>query len=231
MPKPSNSGGRQRGRYPSQRGPRKNERIRAREVRLLGPNGEQIGIVSAKEALARAKKQQLDLVEISATARPPVCRIIDYGKYMYSISKKEKGAKAKSSASKIKEIKLRIRIEQHDYTTKLRRAEGFLYQGNKLKVSLMFRGRENEYKQLGFDLMKRAADDLEHIGSVDSKPYFAGRNIVMTLSPLPENKRELKLNTAKDMEKIEEEEPESEQEEALESELKLKLEQSLEDEQ
>ena len=205
MPKPANSGGRHRGRYSHPRGPRKNERIRAREVRLLDPDGHQIGIMSARDAYARAKKLQLDLVEISATAHPPVCKICDYGKYMYTISKKEKGAKTKTT-HKIKEIKLRIRIESHDYATKLRHAEEFLNQGNKLKISLLFRGRENEHKDLGFDLMKKAGDDLQHIGSIDSKPHFSGRSIIMTLSPLPENKRQLKLTTHKESEPPAEEE-------------------------
>ena len=196
MPRPFHSGGRYRGRPRPQRGPRCNERIYAREVRLLDPEGKQIGIVSTADALRQAKSQRLDLVEISANTRPPVCRILDYGKYMYALSKKNKN-KAKSSAHKVKEIKLRMNIEQHDYLTKLRRGEEFLNQGNKLKLSLLFRGRENEHRHLGFDLMKRAVKDLEHVGHPDSDPHMVGRCLTMTLSPLPEGKRNLKYNEGK----------------------------------
>lgn len=128
---------------------RKNERIRAREIRLIGHDGKQIGIVTRDEAIAAAKKMGLDLVEISGNARPPVCRILDFGKYMYEQSKRQKENKAKgTSSSKIKEVKFRVRTEEHDYMTKLRRGEEFLFKGNKLKLSLMFRGRENEHKEL-----------------------------------------------------------------------------------
>ena len=138
MPKPQAGG---RGRHRSGRGPqiRKNDRIRAREVRLLGPDGKQIGVVAREKALEAAKAAGLDLVEISASARPPVCRILDFGKYMYEQSKRQKENKAKAAiSSKIKEVKFRVRTDEHDYMTKLRRAEEFLYKGNKLKLSLMF---------------------------------------------------------------------------------------------
>ena len=169
---------------------RRNERIRAREVRLIGPEGSQIGVVSTQEALALAKRVGLDLVEISASARPPVCRILDFGKYKYEQSKKIKD-KAKAH-TKIKEVKFRVRIEQHDYMTKLRHAEEFLYKGNKVKLSLMFRGREMEHRELGFDVIKRAVGDLDHVGHSDTPPRMAGRNIILIMAPHPVNKRKLK---------------------------------------
>jgi len=173
---------------------RKNERIRAREVRLIGPDSKQIGVLPTNEALNLAKKHGLDLVEVSASARPPVCRILDFGKYKYELSKKSKDSKQQSA--KIKEVKLRVRIEQHDYMTKLRHAEDFLYKGHKLKISLIFRGRENEHKELGFEIVKKALNDLLHVGHKDSDPKLAGRNVLVTLSPLPANKRVLKYNEA-----------------------------------
>lgn len=151
---------------------RRNDRIRAREIRLIGPSGSQIGIVSRDEGLALAKQAGLDLVEISANARPPVCRILDFGKYMYELSKKQKDNK--SSTSRVKEVKFRVRIEQHDYMTKLRRAEAFLFKGSKLKLSLMFRGREMEHRELGFDVIKRAIEDLVHVGVADAPLVWPG---------------------------------------------------------
>ena len=187
------SGGRFKGRRPGfKQRMRINERIRVREVRLIGPDSQQIGIVPTYEALRMAKQYGLDLVEISASARPPVCRILDYGKYKYELSKK--GKDNKPVGSKIKEVKLRVRIEQHDFMVKLRRAEHFLDKGYKVKLTLSFRGRENEHKNLGFDVIKRTVDDLEHIGTPDSEARLAGRSVTIIVSPLPENKRKLKYN-------------------------------------
>jgi len=186
--------GPRRGRY-IDHGPRKNDKIRAREVRLLSPEGNQIGIVSRDEALQLAKQTGLDLVEISASARPPVCRILDFGKYMYEQAKQKKHNKAKAaSTSKVKEIKLRVRVGEHDYMTKLRRAEEFLYKGNKVKVSLMFRGRENEHKGLGLEMVERAGTDLGHVGIPDSTARLSGRHVNMIISPLAKTKRILKFN-------------------------------------
>jgi translation initiation factor IF-3 len=183
-----------KGKYQGKTYIRKNERIRAREVRLIGPDSKQIGVLPTNEALHMAKTHGLDLVEVSASAKPPVCRILDFGKYKYELSKKSKDSKQQSA--KIKEVKLRVRIEQHDYMTKLRHAEDFLYKGHKLKISLIFRGRENEHKELGFEIVKRALNDLLHVGHKDSDPKLAGRNVLVTLSPLPANKRALKYNEA-----------------------------------
>ncbi len=187
------SGGRFKGKRPGfKQRLRTNERIRVREVRLIGPDARQIGIVPTYEALKMAKKHGLDLVEISPTARPPVCRILDFGKYKYELSKK--GKDTKPAGSKIKEVKLRVRIEQHDFMVKLRRAEHFLDKGFKVKLTLSFRGRENEHKNLGFDVINRTVEDLKHIGTADSEARLAGRSVTLIVSPLPENKRTLKYN-------------------------------------
>jgi len=184
------SGG--RGRY--QRGPRirKNERIRAREIRVIGPDGKQIGVMSPAEALKMAKNVGLDLVEISSNARPPVCRILDFGKYKYEQSKKEKDNK--KTVSKVKEVKFRVRVGEHDYMTKIKHAEQFLFKSSKVKLTLMFRGREMEHRDLGFDIIKRAVSDLEHIAVQDAPAKMSGRIISTMVSPLPEKKRELKYN-------------------------------------
>lgn len=174
---------------------RKNERIRAPEVRVIDPDGNQLGVMHPKEALAIAKKVGLDLVEVSATARPPVCRILDYGKYQYEQSKKQKESKQSSTSQKIKEIKLRVGIDVHDYMTKIRRAEDFLDKGNKLKITLQFRGREMEHKDLGFEKVKKAIEDLSNVGTADMEPKLVGRAVSAVMSPLPESKRQLVHNT------------------------------------
>lgn len=187
-----------RSRY-NRRGPsnfvRKNERIRAPEIRVIGPDKRQLGIMHPKEALALAKRHGLDLVEISASAKPPVCQILDYGKYQYELSKKQKESKQSTSSQKIKEIKLRVRIDTHDYMTKVRRGEEFLDKGNKLKISLQFRGREMEHKELGFEKVKQTISDLSHIGTADMEPKMVGRSVSVVMSPLPESKRQLKYNS------------------------------------
>lgn len=194
-----------------------NERIRVHEVRVIGPEGKQLGVMLAREALKLAKEVGLDLVEISPTARPPVCRIIDYGKYMYEESKKSKSTK-KSTATKLKEIKFRVNIEQHDYITKIRRAEAFLAKGFKLKITLFFRGREMEQKNRGFDIVKRAVGDLEQVGAPDYPSKMVGRNISITLSPLPERKRKLKFNTQQEVEEAKDEPEDDEAHESLNTE-------------
>jgi translation initiation factor IF-3 len=195
-------------RYPNSRGKdyykrrnsrntvRKNERIRAPEIRVIGPDGNQLGVMHPKEALEKAKRLGLDLVEVSATAKPPVCRILDYGKFQYEQSKKQKENKTSSAAQKIKEIKLRVSIDTHDYTTKIRRAEEFLDKGSKLKITLQFRGREMEHKDLGFERVKEAVKDLSNVGVADMDPKLVGRNVSVVMSPLPEQKRRL-VHTAK----------------------------------
>ncbi len=177
-------------------GPRRNERIRAPKIRVIGPDGKQLGIMTPYEAMGIAKKSGLDLLEVSPTAEPPVCRILDYGKYMYEESKKQKSHK--SVVVKVKEIKLRPMIEQNDFFTKLRNAEKFLFNGNKLKITLMMRGREMEYKDKAFDAVKRAIQELSHVGHADSEPKLMGRNIGVSMSPLPQNQRKLKFSASAD---------------------------------
>ncbi len=183
--KPYNRGGRNFG-------PRRNERIRAPRIRVIGPDGGQLGIMTPQEALAIARRQGLDLLEVSPTAEPPVCRILDYGKYMYEESKKQKSHKV--ATVKVKEIKLRPMIEMNDFMTKIRNAEKFLFQGNKLKITLMMRGREMEFKDKAFEAVNRAIEDLKHIGHADSEPKLMGRNINVSLSPVAQNQRKLKYS-------------------------------------
>lgn len=173
-------------------GPRRNERIRAPKIRVIGPDGNQLGIMTPYEALGIARKNGLDLLEVSPSAEPPVCRILDYGKYMYEESKKQKSGK--SSTVKVKEIKLRPAIDVHDFMTKIRNAEKFLFHGNKLKITLMMRGREMEYKDLAFETIKRAINELSQVGHADSEPRLMGRNISATMSPLPQKQRKLKYS-------------------------------------
>lgn len=146
-----------------------------------------IGVMQTKKALDLAKSVGLDLVEVAPNSRPPVCRILDFGKYSYEQSKKQK--ESKSTTQKLKEVKFRVKIDTHDYLTKIRRAEDFLDKGNKLKLTLMFRGREMEHTDLGFETIKRAIKDLDSMATADIDPRLAGRNISVTLSPLPTSRR------------------------------------------
>jgi len=143
--------------------------------------------MSIKDALNKAREHGLDLVEVAAKAKPPVCRIIDYGKYRYEQAKLEK--EKKQHAGRVKEIKFRVNIDEHDYMTKIRHGEEFLEKSNKLKVVLMFRGRENAHPEIGFEVMERVKKDLAHLAQVEMQPRKSGRMINMTLSPLPASKR------------------------------------------
>ena len=177
---------------------RKNDKIRAREVRVIGSDGEMLGVMPPEEALKIAKSEGLDLVEVAASARPPVCRILEFGKYKYELSKNKRNKE--KSVKRIKEAKFRPRIEEHDYMTKVRRSEKFLHQGNKLKITLMFRGREMEHIELGMDLVKQAIKDLSGVGKADDQPKLNGRFIIVSLSPLPKNQRSLRFNSLEDLE-------------------------------
>lgn len=168
---------------------RVNDRIRAPKIRVVYGEGQQLGVMSTREALDKAKSVGLDLVEIAANADPPVCRIVDYGKYKYEQSKLKKTSKSKGPA-KMKEVKFRVRTEDHDYNIKCARAENFLDEGHKVRVQLQFRGRENAHRDLGFTVMDRVKNDLKGMAHVDMEPKLAGRAIGMVLSPLPEDKRE-----------------------------------------
>ena len=187
---------------------RKNDKIRAREVRVIGSDGEMLGVMPPEEAVKIAKAEGLDLVEVAANAHPPVCRILEFGKYKYELSKNKKNKE--KSAKRIKEAKFRPRIEEHDYVTKLRRSEKFLHQGNKLKITLMFRGREMEHINIGMDVVKRAIQDLSGVGRPDDEPKLNGRFIIVNLSPLPQNKRILKYNSVEEAESEVDEDDDSE---------------------
>jgi translation initiation factor IF-3 len=158
-----------------------NYRIRMPQLRLIGEDGKQLGIVSRNEALKMAREAGLDLVEVSPHTRPPVCKIMDYGKHMYEERKKEK--KRKHSIVKLKELKLGLKIDEHDYNVKLRKAKEFLSNGNKVKVRLKFRGREVIYADRGKDVLMRFARDLEEISNIEQSPTREGRFMIFLLSP------------------------------------------------
>jgi len=160
-----------------------NEKIRADQVRLIGPDGEQVGIVSTHEALAYADRLNLDLVEVAPMAAPPVCKVMDYGKYRYEQEQKAKEARKHQTTISIKEIKLRPKIDDHDFDTKKGHVERFLKKGDKVKLTIMFRGRELVHPHLGERLLRRMAADLVDIGEVESEPNLDGRNMVMMLAP------------------------------------------------
>ena len=160
-----------------------NENITAREVRLIGADGEQIGIVSIDEALRVAEEAKLDLVEISADAVPPVCRIMDYGKHLFEKKKQAAIAKKNQHQQQITEIKFRPGTEEGDYQVKLRNLVRFLNEGDKAKVSLRFRGREMAHQELGMELLKRVEADLAEIGTVEQHPKLEGRQLMMVIAP------------------------------------------------
>ena len=163
--------------------PRINERIRVPEVRLVGPNGEQVGIVALGDALRLAQESDLDLVEVAPTARPPVAKLMDYGKFKYESALKARESRKNQAQTVIKEIKLRPKIDPHDYGTKKGHVERFLRQGDKVKVTIMFRGREQSRPELGFRLLQRLAGDVEELGFVESQPKQDGRNMIMVIGP------------------------------------------------
>jgi translation initiation factor IF-3 len=153
----------------------------------MGTTGEQLGVLKLSDALRKAQGLGLDLVEVAPTANPPVCKIIDLGKFRYDISKHTKDKKPASS--KLKEIKFRVNIDDHDYLTKIRHGEDFLDRGNKVRVQLQFRGREMAHQEFGMQLVKKVRDDLSGMSQVEMEPKITGRNITMTLAPLPANRR------------------------------------------
>ncbi|MGB8352449.1 MAG: translation initiation factor IF-3 [Chthoniobacteraceae bacterium] len=178
---------------------RVNGRIRAREVRvIIASNSEQLGVMKLPDALRKAQSLGLDLVEVAPNAEPPVCRIVDFGKFRYQLAKQDK--EKKQSSSKLKEVKFRVNIDPHDYHTKIRRSEEFLDKGNKVKVQLQFRGREMAHQELGMLLMQRVKADLDTMAAVEMEPKLMGKSINMTLSPLPANKRKRKFEPHTDEE-------------------------------
>ena len=171
---------------------RRNHRIKAEQIRVISPEGKQLGVLATGKALQLAQQFDLDLVEVAPNVTPPVCRIMDFGKYMYEESKKH--SHVKTTASKIKEIEFSVRIEHNDFITKLRHAEEFLDHGNKVKLRLKFRGREMARTEMGFEVINRALTELATMGHPDGPPKLTGRNIYVMLTALPVNKRKLKFH-------------------------------------
>jgi len=163
---------------------RTNERIRVPEVRLIGDDGEQVGVVSRDDALKYAQERNLDLVEVAAEARPPVCRVLDYSKYKYEQEQKAKAARKHQTKVNVREMKLRPKIATHDYETKKNHVERFLRGDDKVKVTIMFRGREQSHPERGERLLRLLADDLSEISTIDQQPTQDGRNMTMMLSPV-----------------------------------------------
>ena len=162
---------------------RVNEQIRAPEVRLIGPDGEQIGIMPIREALAQAAEAHLDLVEVAPQANPPVCRIMDYGKFKYQQSKKQQEARRRQTTIQIKEIKVRPKIEEHDMGFKLKNSRRFLSEGDKVKISVIFRGREIAHTDRGLKILAQMAEALVDVGTVEQTPRLEGRSMSMIVSP------------------------------------------------
>ena len=173
-------------RLPERDNTRVNERIRVKEVRLIGEDGQQIGVLETHEALKYAQERDLDLVEVAADSRPPVCRVLDYSKYKYEQAQKAKAAKKHQTQITIREIKLRPKIGQHDYETKKGHVVRFLTHADKVKVTIMFRGREREHPERGRDLLMKLADEVAELGQVEQYPLQEGRNMTMVLGPTKE---------------------------------------------
>ncbi len=165
-----------------------NEKIRAREVRLIDSNGDQLGVKTRQEALEIAQTRNLDLVLVAPNAKPPVCRIMDYGKYRYEQQKKEKEARKKQKIINIKEVRFTPGIGDHDFETKVKNAKKFLEKGDKLKASVRFRGRAITHKELGQEVLTRLAEELKDVATIESKPKMEGRNMFMMLAPISEKK-------------------------------------------
>jgi len=168
---------------------RYNRYIRAREVRLIGADGQNLGVVDTRDAVSKAQEAGYDLVEISPNADPPVCRVMDYGKHKYELDKRKKDAKKKQSVVKVKEVKFHANVEEHDYATKIRHAREFLEEGNRVKCTLWFRGRENTHTEIGFELYERIKEDIEDIAHAEQEPKLAGKNLSMLLSPGSKKKK------------------------------------------
>ena len=166
------------------RGPRTNEKIRATQVRVINSDGKNLGTLSTQEAINIAKQKGLDLIEISPKANPPVCKIIDIGKYKYDLQKKANKAKKKQKTINLKEIKLRPVTEIHDYNFKIKNAQKFLSKGDKVKFTVLFKGREMQHTHLGHELMQRIINDTNDLGKVEVQPKFEGRQIIMIIQSL-----------------------------------------------
>ena len=166
------------------RGPRANNRINSPEVQVIASNGKNLGILNTNQAIAMAKEEGLDLIEIAPKANPPVCKIIDMGKYKYDAQKKANKAKKKQKKIELKEIKLRPVTETHDYNFKLKNAQKFLSKGDKVKFTIRFKGRELQHSNLGHDLMNKIQEDIKLVGKVEMNPKFDGKQMIMVVQPL-----------------------------------------------
>ena len=166
------------------KGPKANERIRSPEVQVISSDGKNLGILNTQEAINIARQEGLDLIEISPNANPPVCKIIDIGKYKYDLQKKANKAKKKQKIINLKEIKLRPVTEIHDYNFKIKNAQKFLSKGDKVKFTVQFKGREMQHTNLGHELMKRIINDTNSIGKIEVQPKFEGKQIIMIVQPL-----------------------------------------------
>ena len=164
-------------------GVRRNDMIRAREVRVIGAEGEQLGILQRNEAIAMAQEVGCDLVEVSSNSEPPVCRIMDYGKFKYEQQKKKQDAKKRQAVVQVKEIKVRPKTDEHDYETKVKHIRRFLEDGDRCKVTVFFRGREIVHKDRGLDILERIVKDLEEVAKVEQEPRAEGRTLQMLLVP------------------------------------------------
>jgi translation initiation factor IF-3 len=167
-----------------------NEEIRVREIRVVDADGNQLGIMPTRDALKMAEERQLDLVEIAPQAKPPVCRIMDFGKYKYEQSKREKEARKKQRVIELKEIKMRPNIEDHDFYVKVKNAVRFLKDGDKVKATMVFRGREIVHTQLGRQLLVRMAEELKDLCNIERQPKLEGKNMIMILSPKQDIKQD-----------------------------------------
>ena len=172
-----------------------NDRIRAREVFLVGAEGEQLGVRPLPEALAAARQLELDLVEVAPNANPPVCRVMDYGRFVYEQEQRRRQSKRKATNVVIKEMKFRPKIDEHDYTTKMKHVTRFLGEGNKVKLTIMFRGREMAHPELGARILRRVAEDVSDVAIVESEPRQDGRNMTMVLHPAKSSGRKPKPET------------------------------------
>lgn len=168
---------------------RANEQIRVPEIRLIGADGSQLGIVQTRDGLRMAQEQGLDLVEVAATVRPPVCRLMDLGKYIYSLSKKEKEARKKQKVISVKEVKMTPKIEDHDFQTKLRNARKFLERGDKVKLTVFFRGREITHKEIGERLIQRFIEETSDVGEVERNDGLEGNAIHLYFTSKPSAKK------------------------------------------
>jgi|TARA_Y100001934_G_scaffold234718_1_gene284967 translation initiation factor IF-3 len=164
-------------------GPRVNTDILNDEVRCISPEGEQLGVMKTADAIAQADAQGLDLVEVSPNTDPPVCKILDYGKFKYEAQKKKNEAKKKQKIIEVKEIKLRPNIDEHDYQVKMRNVQKFLDEGDKVKVTMRFRGREMAHQELGVNVLNRVRDDTEDVAKIEAFPKLEGRQMIMVIAP------------------------------------------------